>query len=505
MDALKTITMYLPQFHRVPENDEWWGEGFTEWTAVRNAKPLYENHTQPRVPLEQNYYNLLEKQTMQRQAELMKKYGIDGQCFYHYYFKDGRKILEQPAERLLQWTDIDMPFCFCWANTSWSRTWSNTRGNSWADIYEKKNADCSQQKALLLEQKYGREEEWKKHFDYLLPFFKDKRYIKKKNAPVFLFYEPETIYCLGQMIDYWNTLAVESGFSGIYFIGMNAVNKMHGLDAILLHAPHMFWTQKYDEKRGGVWTADYGEVWNNIIETPPKGNCKTYFEGIVNFDDTPRRGKNGTVLQNFSLEKFQEGLCLLYKKSMLLENDFVFINAWNEWGEGMYLEPDEENGFKYLEAVKRAQEDAKVAGKDSFGFVAKKNTTEDDVVGQQYYYDRKVINCFERWMLLKEENKTLADYLSKYSIKTVAIYGMGMMGHHVLTELEKSCLEIKYIVDRRSEQNNPKYKIISPDDEFAEVDALIITPVGYFEEIYNDIKSKTQAKIFSLEEILYES
>lgn len=119
---VKVISMYLLQFHKVKENDEWWGEGFTEWTAARQALPLFDGHYQPHVPLNANYYDLLDKGTMQWQADLMKKYGIDGQCIYHYWFKDGRQILEKPVENLLRWTDIEMSFCFCWANESWART-----------------------------------------------------------------------------------------------------------------------------------------------------------------------------------------------------------------------------------------------------------------------------------------------------------------------------------------------------------------------------------------------
>ena len=121
---LRALAMYLPQFHRVPENDAWWGEGFTEWTAVKKAVPLFEGHEQPRTPLNSNYYDLMDKGTMEWQADLAKKYGIDGFCFYHYWFRDGRRILEKPAENLLQWKDIDMPFCFCWDPVSWARTWT---------------------------------------------------------------------------------------------------------------------------------------------------------------------------------------------------------------------------------------------------------------------------------------------------------------------------------------------------------------------------------------------
>ena len=153
----KIISMYLPQFHRVKENDEWWGEGFTEWTAVKQADSLFDGHYQPRIPLNGNYYDLLDKETMQWQADLMKKYGIDGQCIYHYWFKEGRQILEKPAQNLLKWTDIDMPFCFCWANESWARTWSGLKNtNAWSAKQEpKKQGDHN---GLLLEQYYGTEE-----------------------------------------------------------------------------------------------------------------------------------------------------------------------------------------------------------------------------------------------------------------------------------------------------------------------------------------------------------
>lgn len=122
---MKIFTMYLPQFHRTLENDAWWGEGFTDWVSTKNVAPLFSGHVQPRIPLNSNYYDLTEKETMKWQAELMHQYGIDGMCIYHYWFKDGRKVLEKPAENLLKWKDIDMPFCFYWANESWARSWSN--------------------------------------------------------------------------------------------------------------------------------------------------------------------------------------------------------------------------------------------------------------------------------------------------------------------------------------------------------------------------------------------
>ena len=203
---MKILAMYLPQFHRVLENDEWWGNGFTDWVSAKKAKPLYEGHYQPHVPLGENYYNLLNKDVMVWQAELMKKYGVDGMCIYHYWFKDGRKILEKPAENLLQWKEIEMPFCFCWANETWARSWAQIQGaNSWADMYEQYAADGSDQsqKAILLEQQYGEKKDWKKHFDYLNMFFRDERYIKIDDKPIFDFYKTADISCLDEMICYW--------------------------------------------------------------------------------------------------------------------------------------------------------------------------------------------------------------------------------------------------------------------------------------------------------------
>ncbi len=211
--------MYLPQFHRVPENDEWWGEGFTEWTAVREATTLFDEHEQPRVPLNENYYDLLDKNTMEWQAKLLKKYGVDGFVFYHYYFAHGKKILEKPVENLLEWKDININYCFSWANESWIRSWSklNIEGNAWSPLKDNNKSG----KQVLLSQEYGNKAIWKDHFDYLLPFFNDERYIKIQNKPVFMIWRPEIIFVLDQMIDYWQELAKKNGFDGIFFISTN--------------------------------------------------------------------------------------------------------------------------------------------------------------------------------------------------------------------------------------------------------------------------------------------
>jgi len=501
---IKTIAKYLPQFHRTPENDAWWGEGFTEWTAVRGAKPLFEGHEQPKIPMNGYYYNLLKKETMIQQTEWMKEYKIDGQCFYHYYFADGRKILEKPAENLLQWTDIDMPFCFCWANGSWSRTWSNIPEHkwSWTELYEKKLPDESDD-GVLLRQKYGREKDWEEHFTYLLPFFRDKRYIKAEGKPIFLIDHPNCIPCLPQMLDCWRQLAEENGLAGIYVTGavINHIVEGMGLDAVLLRGPHSFW--KLKDAEGGIYRPNYDELWENTLSAPPVPGYKSYYEATVNYDDTGRRGRhNGIVVDGFSVDKFYDGMKKLYKKSVLSNNEFVFINAWNEWGEGMYLEPDEHNGFGMLEAVRKAQTDAE-------GELQNTADRGIETGGEDKTYYPSVglgsaLQCFNQWMTLRERGIGLADYLHGYGIRSVAVYGYGMLGVHLVAELDKSDIEIRYIVDQNRNLHPPKYKIISPDEKLPMVDAVIVSPVRQFAFIYQKLKGKTESRIFSLMELTSE-
>ena len=195
---MKIIAFYLPQFHNIPENDEWWGNGFTEWTNVKKAKPLYEGHMQPRVPLGGNYYNLLDDNVKIWQADLAKKYGVYGFCYYHYWF-NGKMLLEKPMEQMLANKEVDIPFCICWANEPWTKAW------------------VGDERKLLIAHEYGKEEEWKQHFMYLLPFFKDKRYITKDGKPLFVFYRPDIVPCMKEMIETWDKLAKENGLSGITF------------------------------------------------------------------------------------------------------------------------------------------------------------------------------------------------------------------------------------------------------------------------------------------------
>lgn len=489
--------MYLPQFHRVAENDQWWGEGFTEWTAVCGAEALFEGHMQPIRPLNNNYYNLLEKSTMEWQASLMKKYGIDGQCFYHYYFKDGRRILEKPAENLLQWKDIEMPFCFCWANGRWARTWSNLNGNSWADKYEVKSK--SERDGVLIEQRYGREEEWRAHFEYLLPFFKDERYIKIDETPVFIIFAAAIIPCLPQMIQYWNDLAYQNNMKGIYFIGVNTTKCTSGLNALILFAPHM--VCEYDERINGIVRLDYDEMWENISNAGKIDGHKTYYCAVPNADDTPRRGRHdGALFKNFTIEKFYDGMCRIYEKSIAAGNEFVFINAWNEWGEGTQLEPDEYYGYSKLEAIYKAQ---KYVFENNVVATTEENTTYSGKIANVPDYTITA-KCFDMWMGLREKGINIASYLERYGIKHIAVYGYGMLAKHLIPELEGTYVEIDYFIDRSRRKNAINYELRSIEDNLPQVDAVIITVVDEFDNIYQMLKERMNCKFYSLYEIVSE-
>ena len=195
---MKIIAFYLPQFHAIPENDKWWGKGFTEWINVKKATPLFNGHYQPRVPLNKNYYNLLDGGTMAWQVELAKHYGIYGFCFYHYWF-NGHLLLEKPVENYLNNHELNLPFCICWANEHWTNGW------------------VSKENKILIAQKYGGVAEWKKHFYYLLDFIKDPRYIKLDNKPLVIIYRPELIDSRNEMLDCWQELAINEGLSGLTF------------------------------------------------------------------------------------------------------------------------------------------------------------------------------------------------------------------------------------------------------------------------------------------------
>lgn len=504
---MKVLAMYLPQFHRVKENDEWWGEGFTEWTAVKKAQPIYDGHIQPRRPLNDFYYDLLNKETMQWQAEILRKYDVDGLCFYHYYFKDGKKILEKPAENLLRWKDIDIPYCFSWANESWIRTWSNVNdGNVWmnseGDKQQKDNTN-----GVLLEQAYGKYKEWEQHFYYLLPFFKDPRYIRKEGRPVFLIYKAGRIHCLSEMLKTWNELASKEGIPSLYVIGSNAeIYQEDILDEILIHEPQNTLSKYFQRNSDDVAKQkvyDYDEVWKKLLSKPVLSR-KVCRGGFVNYDDTPRRGVAGSVIEGGTPEKFCDYLVQLLKISKSIQSEYVFINAWNEWGEGMYLEPDSQNGYQYLEAVKKAKEivvglDATDIRNDMLSVLTDEIRSLENTISRYRGY-WKTLNA---WLVLKEQNKSIASYFKKNRYRSIAVYGLGMLGKHLIEELKGSGICIKYGIDKEI-TNLLDFPVYSIQDQLSEVDVIVIT-VGYeFEKMKEACESKLKCDVVLLEKVIEE-
>lgn len=376
---MKIIAYYLPQFHRIPENDKWWGEGFTEWVNVKKAESLFEGHHQPRIPLNNNYYNLLDVEVMRWQTEIAKKHGIYGFCFYHYWF-DGKMLLEKPVENYLKEKSIDFPFCICWANEHWTNQW------------------VADQHSVLIEQRYGGKKEWKEHFDYLLPFLKDSRYIKKDGKPVFVLYRPDLVEARKEMIEYWNELAVKAGLTGICFMCQRPDAMLTGLksdlsmfDYCIEYQPSVaiknisykkqnftflrkmkrsmvLFVEKHFKVAGNsmslgrinkteVKRFTYDELWQYVINMKPLTK-KSIPGAFVNWDNTPRKGNRGTVLTEVTSEKMHKYLSEQIRHAKKdYHQDMMFMFAWNEWAEGGFLEPDEANGYGYLEAIKAALEE----------------------------------------------------------------------------------------------------------------------------------------------------
>lgn len=501
---MRIIAMYLPQFHEVKENSEWWGDGFTEWITVKNARPLYKGHMQPRHPYNGNYYDLLDRHTMEWQSGLMKQYGIDGICMYHYWFQDGRQILEKPAENLLSWKNIDMPFCFSWANETWARTWhSGKNENAWAGSYEKK--DVHKGDGILLAQKYGDWQDWERHFYYLLPFFKDKRYIKVDGKPVFVFYKVSLISCFENMVDCWRELAAREGLDGLYLIG-NACKEGSrlSLDEELVHEPTYamrFCGLRYSYAR----IVDYDEIWEQILQEK-MGENKT-FGGFVGYDTTPRHGKNGFIISGSTPKKFKDYFIRLLTKNELAGSAFTFINAWNEWGEGMYLEPDEEYAFQYLEAVLSARQNYKRLVNAEKNCTAANRDIWREKYAQAYMVNEKDVflrDIIEQWMFFRDKGIRVTDFLDK-SIRTIAVYGYGLLGFHFLEETKHTDLDVKYIIDRKEIADNIGVKHFFPNDDLPPVDAVIVTAVYCYGEIYWLLKAKGIQNIISLEYLIREN
>ena len=355
-NSVKVLSYYLPQFHPIPENDEWHGVGFTEWTKVRAANPLFSGHYQQHIPHPDiGYYLLDSPETFKKQADMMKKSGVFGQIFYHYWFT-GKLILEDPAKMLLENKDIDMPFCFCWANENWTRRWDGNESE------------------ILLGQNYSNQDA-KGFIEYLIPFFKDERYIKIDNRPVLYIYRPASIKDIGAYLDVWRAECAKHDVNPPYVVAVltrGATNPNDfGLDAGVERVLHD-WTdgaapnikndlKAYQQMSGSVLRYnDVADFYINQIENPEF----TYFRSLVPvWDNTARYGTKAFLLHNCTTQKFQEWMQSLIRyteKYLPIDRQFLIVNAWNEWAEGAHLEPDTKYGYGYLNAIGRAMSDTPV-------------------------------------------------------------------------------------------------------------------------------------------------
>lgn len=367
---VKIIANYLPQYHEIPENNKWWGMGFTDWIAVKKAAPLFEGHQQPRVPLDDNYYDLSNVESIRWQANLARQYGVYGFGFYHYWFSSELNLLQKPAELLLKNKDIDIHYMFIWDNFSWKRTWSKlANGAAYAPSFDgayRQNEAVNPDNGVLAELKYGGKEEWKKHFEYLLQFFRDDRYIKIDGKPIFSFYQARNNFPLiREMVRYWDYLAKQEGFPGIMCLSKDILYPVKlerrmkycpfQMTTPLLFLKYKFKSQLYQKKdKVAIW--NYDEVWKDILFEAKCSAKDSYLCGFVNYDDTPRRGKKGRIIVGGSPQKFEKYMRKLLEISKRQNKEYVFLMAWNEWGEGSYLEPDTQDKYGYLESIKRITE-----------------------------------------------------------------------------------------------------------------------------------------------------
>lgn len=357
MKKTKVLAFFLPQYHEVEENNIWWGKGFTEWTNVKSAKPLYKGHYQPKIPYADNFYDLSCVETLAKQTELATQYGVDGFCFYHYWF-EGKKLLEKPIELLLSHPEIKIQYCISWANETWSRRWNG------------------EEKKILIKQTYGNEKDWEEHFRYLLPFFKDSRYIRVDNRPVVILYRAFDIPRCDEMISYWNCRMRDEGLQKIYII--ETLNSTQKKGCIQKSSAHVEFEPMYTiykclgfGKRGyrylfhhlelsNVGCRDflsYDKIWDLILRRKKCGEKKTFLGAFPGWDNTARKGKAGMVVKGSTPQKFEIYFKEQFQRSVEQDREFIFINAWNEWGEGAYLEPDEYHEFAYLQAIRNAKEE----------------------------------------------------------------------------------------------------------------------------------------------------
>jgi glycosyltransferase involved in cell wall biosynthesis len=349
----KVIAFYLPQYHPIPENDQWWGPGFTEWTNVTKASPLFEGHYQPRVPSELGFCDLRVAETRRAQADLARAHGIHAFCYYHYWF-GGKQLLERPFADVLASGDPDFPFCLCWANEPWSRRWDGRADD------------------VLQAQIYSPDDDIA-HIRALLPAFADRRYLRVEGKPLFIVYQARDLPDPGGTVSRWRAEAARAGLPGLYLMtvetgwdaGWDATEV--GFDAKVLFQPQfslLAKTPRLDVELDSLLVYDYERSWPMLAAPPPVSYVR-YETVFPSWDNSPRRGSEAVVVHNSTPDAYGEWLRTAVERAVerSAPEPLVFVNAWNEWGEGAHLEPDVRHGRAYLEATRRALDAARGSGR----------------------------------------------------------------------------------------------------------------------------------------------
>jgi len=359
--SVRYIALYLPQFHPIKENNEWWGEGFTEWTNVTKAQSLFKGHKQPILPADLGFYDLRLSQTREAQAEMAKEYGIDGFCYYHYWFK-GKRLLQRPIEEVLESKKPDFPFCFCWANETWSRRW------------------IGDEKEVLIKQEYSDEDDVS-HAQYLSKFFADSRYITVDGRPLFVIYRPGDLPDASKTIETIKNVVTENGLKEPFVVASNSHlwdnDKLlsFGFDAILNFRPQLgilpfanndefSWGRlkrnltKFQLPNGKLKLFTYEEAVEIMQIIEPENFDKIIPSVFVGWDNTARRGEKGIIMQNNTPELFEKEILRVQNKmkSSKSNTQILFVNAWNEWAEGNKLEPDMITKADHLDVIKKTKQ-----------------------------------------------------------------------------------------------------------------------------------------------------
>jgi lipopolysaccharide biosynthesis protein len=348
---VRFVALYLPQYHPVPENDEWWGKGFTEWTNVAKARPLFRGHYQPHVPADLGFYDLRVPESRIAQAEMARSHGIEAFCYYHYWFA-GRRLLERPFNEVLASGEPDFPFCLSWANQTWTGVWYGAP------------------KHVLIEQTYPGEDDHRRHFETLLPAFLDRRYVRVDGKPLFVVYNPMDIPELQRFTDLFRELAAKAGLPGLHLVGESWYGQWfpreHGFDAVVtsnLPSRRRDWTpwrepirkirQKTEAMRNLPTVYRYKDLLDSFVRPGPP-QVETYPCLVPNWDNSPRSGANGLVMVGSTPELFRRQVrrALEVTQDLPAEHRLIFVKSWNEWAEGNHLEPDLKFGRAYLEVLR---------------------------------------------------------------------------------------------------------------------------------------------------------